>query len=173
MENASEVSGRQGISDRAEPGAQPSAEPRWMRALAASELPEGHSRGLIRAGHPLALFNPDGGLFAVDTRCPHRGFPLARGSVKDCILTCHWHHARFDLNSGGTFDQWADDARVFPVRIEDGAVMVDVAENGDRRGHFLRRLSDGLERGIPLVIGKSLRAPGAGGDPGAGPPSRP
>jgi nitrite reductase/ring-hydroxylating ferredoxin subunit len=33
------------------------------------------------------------------------GFPLSKGTVKDSILTCHWHHARFDLNNGGTFDQ--------------------------------------------------------------------
>ena len=36
-------------------------------------------------------------------------FPLERGSVEDGILTCHWHHARFDLESGCTFDLWADD----------------------------------------------------------------
>jgi hypothetical protein len=28
------------------------------------------------------------------------GFPLHRGSVKDNVLTCHWHHARFDVASG-------------------------------------------------------------------------
>ena len=161
MEHASEVSEHQGISDRA----QPRAEPQWLRAIAASELTPGHSRVVNLAGHTIALFNSDGRLFAVDNRCPHMGFPLDRGSVKDCILTCHWHHARFDLNSGGTFDQWADDARVFPVRIEDGAVMVDVAGQGDRRGHFLRRLSDGLERDIPLVIAKSVIALAQGGDP--------
>jgi nitrite reductase/ring-hydroxylating ferredoxin subunit len=37
----------------------------------------------------------------------HMGFPLERGSVADGILTCHWHHARFDLASGCTFDLWA------------------------------------------------------------------
>lgn len=52
-----------------------------------------------------------------DNRCPHMGFPLDRGTVKDCILTCHWHHARFDLASGGTSDPWADDVRAFPVTI--------------------------------------------------------
>jgi hypothetical protein len=25
------------------------------------------------------------------------GFPLNQSTVKDGILTCHWHHARFDL----------------------------------------------------------------------------
>ena len=41
------------------------------------------------------------------------GFPLHRGTVKDGILTCHWHHARFDLIGGGTFDQWAGDVQLF------------------------------------------------------------
>jgi hypothetical protein len=33
------------------------------------------------------------------------GFPINQGTVKDGILTCHWHHARFDLmnkNRGDT-----------------------------------------------------------------------
>ena len=71
-------------------------------------------------GHVIAVFYHDGRVFAVDNRCPHMGFPLNRGSVKHGILTCHWHHARFDLSSGGTFDPFADDVRTFPVRIVDG-----------------------------------------------------
>jgi nitrite reductase/ring-hydroxylating ferredoxin subunit len=42
-------------------------------------------------------------VFALDNRCPHMGFPLDRGTVEDGILTCHWHHARFDLASGTGF----------------------------------------------------------------------
>jgi len=61
----------------------------------------------------------------VDNRCPHMGFPLDRGSVKDGILTCHWHHARFDLSSGGTFDPFADDVRTFPVQVVEGDIWVD------------------------------------------------
>ena len=45
------------------------------------------------------------------------GFPLERGSVADGILTCHWHHARFDLESGCTFDLWADDVPICPVEV--------------------------------------------------------
>src|SRR5216683_1754688 len=53
-------------------------------------------------------------------RCPHLGFPLHRGSVKDNVLTCHWHHARFDLASGCTFDLWADDIPTAAVELRDG-----------------------------------------------------
>src|SRR6476620_812945 len=58
---------------------------------------------------PLLVIHDGGKVFALDNRCPHLGFPLHRGSVEDGILTCHWHHARFDLASGCTFDLWAED----------------------------------------------------------------
>ena len=109
-------------------------------------------------GQTVALFADDGVVRAVDNRCPHMGFPLHRGSVRDGILTCHWHHARFDLASGGTLDQWADDVPAFPVEIRDGEVFVDVALQRDERAHRRRRLRDGLERNISLVIAKSAIA---------------
>ena len=49
---------------------------------------------------PVLLVHEGGHVFALDNRCPHMGFPLDRGSVEDGILTCHWHHARFELASG-------------------------------------------------------------------------
>jgi len=131
---------------------------RFVRALELRDLPEGLSRVVTLEGHLIALFNTGGRVFAVDNRCPHMGFPLDCGSVKDCILTCHWHHARFDLATGGTFDQWADDVRAFPVRIEHGVIFLDLAEHGDPVEHHTQRLSDGLERDIPLVIAKSVIA---------------
>src|SRR5262249_1489113 len=106
-------------------------------------------------GHTVALFARNGQVYALDNRCPHMGFPLDRGTVKDGILTCHWHHARFDLASGGTFDPWADDVSTFPVEIRDGEVWVDLSPRGDARQRLERRLREGLERNIPLVIGKA------------------
>jgi nitrite reductase/ring-hydroxylating ferredoxin subunit len=137
---------------------QASKQTRFVRATSLAELPDGASHTVTLEGNVIALFNSRGKIFAVDNRCPHMGFPLDRGTVKDCILTCHWHHARFDLATGGTFDQWADDVRAFPVKVEAGEVMVDVAEHRDLRQHYLARLGDGLERDIPLVIAKSVIA---------------
>jgi nitrite reductase/ring-hydroxylating ferredoxin subunit len=48
------------------------------------------------ARRSLLVVHNDGRVVALDNRCPHLGFPLHRGSVEDGILTCHWHHARFD-----------------------------------------------------------------------------
>ena len=116
-------------------------------------------------GHTIAVFFHDEKVYAVDNRCPHMGFPLDRGSVKDGILTCHWHHARFDLSSGGTFNPFADDARSFPATVVDGEVWVDPEPSPrDEVEHWSARLEDGMEHNIRLVVAKAvlgLQAAGA------------
>ena len=88
--------------------------------------------------------------FALDNRCPHMGFPLDRGSVEDGTLTCHWHHARFDVASGCTFDLWADDVPTCPAEVRDGEVWVrPIFGCANPAGHWRRRLDDGLAHDTP------------------------
>src|SRR5262245_4828369 len=97
--------------------------------------------------HVIAVYYHDGHVYAVDNRCPHMGFPLDRGTVKDGILTCHWHHARFDLASGGTFDPFADDVTSFFVEVRDGEIwLCPCPIEEERRGHWMRKLEEGLEQ---------------------------
>ena len=96
-------------------------------------------------------------MFALDNRCPHLGFPLHRGSVEDGILTCHWHHARFDLASGCTFDLWADDVPTAAVELRDGVVWVcPHTRYTDGDAHWRNRLREGLEQNIGLVLAKAV-----------------
>ena len=93
----------------------------------AGALEEVKAKGRIvvhGAHRPILVVYDRGRVFALDNRCPHMGFPLHRGSVEDGILTCHWHHARFDLASGCTFDLWADDISTAAVEVRDGVVWV-------------------------------------------------
>ena len=121
------------------------------------ELKAGGCRVVTGGGHAIAVMYHDGHVYAVDNRCPHMGFPLDRGSVKDGILTCHWHNARFDLASGGTFNPFADDVRSFPVTVKDGQVWVDPQPvQRDEGAHWVGRLRDGLEHNIRLVTAKSV-----------------
>jgi nitrite reductase/ring-hydroxylating ferredoxin subunit len=135
-----------------------------MTAIASTSLVRAASLADLRAAgrlvvrldrHTIALFAEGDEVHAVDNRCPHMGFPLHRGSVADGILTCHWHHARFDLCTGGTFDQWADELRRFPVEIDGDDVLVDLSPRENPIAHQRERLRDGLERNIPLVLAKA------------------
>ena len=107
-------------------------------------------------GHVIVLVHHEGEIYALDNRCPHMGFPLDRGSVQDGILTCHWHHARFDLCTGGSFDLWADDTPNFPVEVRNGHVFVDVTPRRDPVDHQRERLDVGLERNLSLVVAKAV-----------------
>jgi nitrite reductase/ring-hydroxylating ferredoxin subunit len=127
--------------------------------LHAASLAQLRKTGLLTLqldGHTIALFEHADQLYAIDNRCPHMGFPLDKGTVRDGILACYWHYARFDLASGGTFDQWADDVRSFPVELRDDEIYIDVALHQDPRVRQQERLAVGLERDIPLVIGKAM-----------------
>ncbi|MGL5063940.1 MAG: Rieske (2Fe-2S) protein [Microcoleus sp.] len=130
----------------------------YVRAASLEDVRQAGRLVVAIAKHTLLLIYENDKIYAVDNRCPHMGFPLHRGTVKDCILTCDWHYARFDLMSGGTFDSWADDLPAFPVEIRDREVWVDLTARADPIAHHRQRLQDGLEQGISLVIGKSVIA---------------
>jgi nitrite reductase/ring-hydroxylating ferredoxin subunit len=105
---------------------------------------------------PVVVFWDGDRAWAVEDRCPHMGFPLHRGTVQDGLLTCHWHHARFDLASGCTFDLWADDAAAFDVELRGDDVVVHARARDDDVVHLERRLVEGLEEGLTLVVAKAV-----------------
>lgn len=138
----------------------------WLRVARVSDV-QAAGTMVIRAGrYTIALFAEEDRIYAIDNRCPHMGFPLHRGTLREGLLTCHWHHARFDLQTGGTFDLWADDLIVFPVEIRGEEVWVNLHPREDRHAQTRARLEDGLKHHLPLVLAKSvLRLLDLGEDP--------
>src|SRR5580765_6629155 len=132
--------------------------------MAANETRAGSLSELRTAGRlltkvgtlPVVVFWLDDTAFAIEDRCPHLGFPLHQGTVEAGLVTCHWHHARFDLVSGCTLDLWADDARGFEVELRGDEVFVRPRVNADPIGHLQARLRNGLEDDISLVVAKSV-----------------
>jgi nitrite reductase/ring-hydroxylating ferredoxin subunit len=129
--------------------------------VAVADLDEVRQEGPLvvgEQGRTIALFHHEGEVFAVDNRCPHMGFPLKEGTVEEGVLTCHWHHARFELSGGDTFDPWADDIQTFPVAVTDGEVRIDPdpEPNVPPATRWRNRLADGLQENIRLVMAKSV-----------------
>ncbi|HZY14245.1 MAG TPA: Rieske (2Fe-2S) protein [Beijerinckiaceae bacterium] len=143
------------------------ATPHFVRAGTLAEL-KLKGRLVVHGRHrPVLVAYDNGRVFALDNRCPHMGFPLNRGSIEDGILTCHWHHARFDLTSGCTFDLWADDVPTCPVEVRGGSeVWVRPAFNeADPASHWRSRLEEGLALNLGLVIAKAVYAQLSAGVP--------
>jgi nitrite reductase/ring-hydroxylating ferredoxin subunit len=130
---------------------------RYVRVASLDELRA--MRMLVVKGErcPILVVWHDEQVYALDNRCPHLGFPLHRGSVACGILTCHWHHARFDLVSGGTFDPWADDVPTAEIEVRDGEVWVATRTRyADGDAHWRNRLRQGMEHNVGLVIAKAV-----------------
>jgi len=127
----------------------------WTQAFTLTELPAGTSRVFVRGHQRIAVFHLSGDgvaegetLAAIDDRCPHEGYPLAKGFVNGCVVTCRWHAFRFDLRTGQCL-VGDEHARAYPVRVnEQGIVELDLAEPdqaGERARHEAS-LVRGLER---------------------------
>ncbi|RTE11335.1 Rieske (2Fe-2S) protein [Paenibacillus whitsoniae] len=126
----------------------------WIHAGTLDELKQVSSK-VIKGG--IAVFYHEDEVRAIDNRCPHLGFPLHLGSVCSGMLTCHWHHARFDICSGGTLDPWADDVPAYDVKVENEIVWVSPRPRNIGNAEKLKlRLREGLEQNIGIVIAKAV-----------------
>jgi nitrite reductase/ring-hydroxylating ferredoxin subunit len=99
----------------------------WVRAAAVDDITEGGAKSFAYLDKRIALFRTPRGVYASDNRCPHQGYALVRGDVKDDVLTCAWHNWKFELGTGVcTFG--GENIRTYPVEIRQGQVFVDVTD---------------------------------------------
>jgi len=122
-----------------------SAPSNFVRVADLADVPEGTPKAVRVEGRSIALFQHQGNVFATDNQCPHMGYPLTRGRVRNGVLTCDWHGWSYDMSGGGCFTGGCDDLDTFPVQVRDGAIYVDVRGGGSKRkdAHFLL-LKEGL-----------------------------
>ncbi|APR86990.1 Nitrite reductase [NAD(P)H] small subunit protein [Minicystis rosea] len=106
------------------------------------------------AGRRFACVREGDTVHAVDDRCPHQGYPLSQGDVRNGVLTCAWHNWKFETATGAcTFG--GEPVRRYPTRVEDGRVHLDVALD---RGAEVRRLLGSLRAALARDdMGRALR----------------
>jgi nitrite reductase/ring-hydroxylating ferredoxin subunit len=99
----------------------------WVRASAVDDLPSEGAKLFRHLDKRIALFRTPQGVFAADNRCPHQGYALVQGDIKEGVLTCAWHNWKFELATGAcTFG--GENMRTYPVEIRAGEVWLDVTD---------------------------------------------
>jgi len=95
------------------------------------DLPAGGSVRIDTAP-PIAVFNADGELYAIDDTCTHQDASLSEGWLEGCLVECPLHEASFDLRTGQpTCLPARRPVRTHRVTVEDGVVHVHpAAEEG-------------------------------------------
>ena len=113
----------------------------WVKVAELYEVSEGQPKAVqMGEGRSIALFNVDGKIYATDNQCPHMGYPLTRGTVRNGILTCDWHRRSFDLEGGGCFHVECDDLRTFPVDLRGDEIWIEPGDLTYRRAEEHKQL---------------------------------
>lgn len=98
----------------------------WQRALAQGDLAPGAHARVELQGQAILLSHLDDGWHAVHDVCLHRGASLAAGPLQDGVVTCHLHFWSFDVRTGVCTQVPSAVLKVFPVKLEEGDVYVDI-----------------------------------------------
>ena len=130
----------------------------WIKTIQTGDLTDGSAKPFpMPDGRTVAVFFWEGEYYATDNQCPHMGFPLVRGTIKNGVLMCDWHGRAFDLVSGGCFHAQCDDLQVFPVKVEDGSVWVEYQLSRSARTEaHLQLLWEGLLGDDRWTMSKAL-----------------
>jgi nitrite reductase/ring-hydroxylating ferredoxin subunit len=75
----------------------------------------------------VALFRVGDQFYATDDICTHAEASLSDGYVDGDVVECPFHSARFCIRTGKALSLPASEPlKTYPVKIEDGAVCVDI-----------------------------------------------
>lgn len=101
---------------------------RWIYAGRIADIPPRGARVVHARDMDIAVFHAsDGDVFALEDRCPHRGGPISQGIVHGGRVTCPLHDWCIELASGEAVAPDKGCVRVFPVRVVDGVIELDLA----------------------------------------------
>jgi nitrite reductase (NADH) small subunit len=89
-----------------------------------TELPVGGVLEKRIMARRVSVFNVDGRLYGIESDCKHMRASLAAGLVKDGILTCRWHHWRYNMETGECLDLEGARLKRYDVEIEGDLIFV-------------------------------------------------
>ncbi|MGY1742559.1 MULTISPECIES: Rieske (2Fe-2S) protein [unclassified Blastococcus] len=120
-----------------------STECQFVRICRKGQVPEGYVRRFYaeteKGQLEIAVARLDGKAYATSNYCTHLDCLLSSGKLQDDGIRCSCHNSVFDLGTGAPIQPPATEPiRTYPVREEDGQVLVgiserDVLEGGPRR----------------------------------------
>ena len=100
----------------------------FLPVAALADLWDDDMTGVVVDGTQVLVVRLAGEVYAYEDRCPHQGVPLHEGQLHGYVLTCRAHEWYFDVRTGKGINPRMAFLKRFAVKIEDGRVLVDVAE---------------------------------------------
>ncbi len=96
-------------------------------AVQAELPPDGEAREFDAAGKTICVANVNGTITAMENHCIHMGGPLGQGYVEGGKLVCPWHGWEYDPHTGSLEGDPKTRLAVYPVKVENGDVLVEIS----------------------------------------------
>ncbi len=104
-----------------------SADKKWVSAGPATNIPVNKAVVIALEHFRIAVFHIGNEFFAIKDACPHAEYPLSKSVVCGEEVTCASHNWKFNLRTGcGVRGEPATDIRIFPTKIENDVVWVNI-----------------------------------------------
>lgn len=114
----------------------------WETTFDLDSIKQNNRQTTVINGKKILVIWHDEQVYAIDAQCPHLKLPLLKADINEhCQITCPFHKSVFDLNTGKTecWSPWPPvvgpllgkiskpkDLNVYPTRIEDGKILIEV-----------------------------------------------
>lgn len=98
-----------------------------VKLCAKAELPaEGQAKEFSIRNNVLCVATISGRPLAINNVCPHRGGPLAEGTLKGGKIVCPWHQWEFDLATGQATHSPDAKTEVYALTVTGDDVVVEI-----------------------------------------------
>lgn len=104
-----------------------SSAPAWTATFAVADVAEAPRR-FEHGALGILVAMVDGRPRAVSADCLHRGASLEGGVCRDGVITCPSHWWRYDLRDGSLQGTPGASLTVYPARVMDGTIEVELPE---------------------------------------------
>jgi len=98
----------------------------FVKVCKTTDVKVGCGKSIEIGGKPLALFNVDGGFYAINDVCGHRGGPLGEGELDGKTVICPWHGWRYNVTTGE--NELVPDlpTEKYDVKVDGEYILVDL-----------------------------------------------
>jgi nitrite reductase/ring-hydroxylating ferredoxin subunit len=72
----------------------------FIEVAKVDEIPSGKMKNVEVNGKEMVIANLDGKFYALSDKCSHMNAPLSMGNLKENVVTCPLHAAKFDVTTG-------------------------------------------------------------------------
>ncbi|MFA5111781.1 MAG: FAD-dependent oxidoreductase, partial [Desulfobaccales bacterium] len=108
--------------------------PKEVKVARVQDFQDGDMREVALGDAKLVLARVKGKFYALHGECTHYGGPLAEGALNGPRVVCPWHHAAFDLTTGGLLEPPAlDHPTCFTVRVDGDDVYIQTPDKLENR----------------------------------------